>query len=280
MDKKAIKILLGTFKKSQDENLATWFYWDTYRQHITEADFMYAKAQGVMFDREQLSHPAICGRIKKAVDTIDRTKVVNAFIHSLSTRRLVYRSFLSSYCMGKNLPAHDFTASAAPNESICAICGLSRHAINRPVDYNPINYFKYKHGSCPDDLISVLFDVEQFSKLPAVTPTDEDRQLLNDLKTAILTAAPNDRVAQLKKRIAKVIPSNDEERLGLLEILGVIGILHDEQHVGYADAYIPYPEREHRPIRNDDAGYPVRWWQGKFGVDEEKWAYWFGDNSQ
>ena len=88
---------------------------------------MYAKAQGVMFDREQLSHPA---RIKKAVDAIDRTKVVNAFIHSLSTHRLVYRSFLSSYCMGKNLPAHDFTASAAPNESICAVCGLSRHAIN------------------------------------------------------------------------------------------------------------------------------------------------------
>ena len=51
MDKKAIKILLGTFKKSEDANLATWFYWDTYRQHITEADFMYAKAQGVMFDR-------------------------------------------------------------------------------------------------------------------------------------------------------------------------------------------------------------------------------------
>ncbi|WP_250255225.1 hypothetical protein [Chryseobacterium sp. Marseille-Q3244] len=64
----------------------------------------------------------------------------------------------------------------------------------------------------------------------------------------------------------------------MLEILGVIGVLHDDEHFGYADQYITYPEREHRPIRNDDVGYPARWWQGKFGIDTEKWKYWFGEN--
>ena len=67
---------------------------------------MYAKAQCEMFDREQLSHPAICERIKKAVDSIGRTKVVNAFIYSLSTCQLVYRSFLitdSRDCPNKSI---------------------------------------------------------------------------------------------------------------------------------------------------------------------------------
>ncbi|CAD0225461.1 hypothetical protein KYG33_00490 [Chryseobacterium sp. D764] len=61
----------------------------------------------------------------------------------------------------------------------------------------------------------------------------------------------------------------------MLEILGIIGILHDDTHFGYADQYVTYPEREHRLIRNDDVGYPARWWLEKFGVSHEKWKYWF-----
>ncbi len=39
MDKKAVKILLKTIKSSQDQNLESWFYWDTYMQFITEDEF-------------------------------------------------------------------------------------------------------------------------------------------------------------------------------------------------------------------------------------------------
>ena len=126
-------------------------------------------------------------------------------------------------------------------------------------------------------MISVLFDLEQFLKFPVVEPSDEDYNILNELKTIIETAQPNDRIAQLKKSISKAFKSNDDERLGLLEIFGVIGILHDDKHFGYADKYVTYPEREHRPIRNDDVNYPTRWWQGQFGVDGEKWDYWFNN---
>jgi len=60
-----------------------------------------------------------------------------------------------------------------------------------------------------------------------------------------------------------------------LEILSVIGILHDDTHFEDADQYVTYPEREYRLIRNDDVGYPARWWLGKFGMNHEKWEYWF-----
>ncbi|MGN7706780.1 hypothetical protein [Chryseobacterium sp. JV274] len=45
----------------------------------------------------------------------------------------------------------------------------------------------------------------------------------------------------------------------MLEILGIIGILHDDTHFGDADQYVTYPEREYRLIRNDNVGYPARW---------------------
>ncbi|REC60846.1 hypothetical protein DRF65_18760 [Chryseobacterium pennae] len=278
MDKKAINILFKAIKTSQDESLSDWFDWDSYMQYITKDDFEYAKKHNVMYEQENISHDDICRRIKAAVAKIEKQDVVNAFLYSLSTRQLEYRSFLSSYCIAQSLSEHSFIASPEPNEGICAVCELHTFEFEEPIEFNTINYFKYKHGACFDSLIQVLFDVEQFPKLPVVMPGDNDDKILNELKEIIETSEPNDRVSQLKKRISKTFKSNDDERVALLEIMGVIGILHDDEHFGYAEQYITYPERKHRPIRNDDVGYPARWWQGKFGIDAEKWEYWFGKN--
>lgn len=277
MDKKAIKILLKTIKTSQNESLRDWYEWDTYMKYITAEEFDFAKKHSVMYDKENISHNEICNRIKTAVEKIDKQNVVNAFIYSLSTRQLEYRSFLSSYCIGKSLTEHDFTSSPKPNETICAVCGLHTYEFEQPIEFNTYNYFKYKHGSCTDNLISVLFDLEQFPKFPTVEPNSNDFEILANLKKAIAHAEPNDRIAQLKKNISKTIKSNDFERLGILETFGIIGILHDDRHFGYAEKFVTYPERVHRPIRNDDVGYPARWWQGKFGIDNEKWNYWFDE---
>lgn len=276
MDKKAIQILLKTIKTSQNESLGDWFYWDSYMKYITKEDFEYAKKNSVMYDQEDISHDEIGRRIKTAVAKIKKEEVVDAFLYSLSTRQLEYRSFLSSYCIGKSLVEHSFIPSPEPNEGICTICELHTYEFEDPIEFNTINYFKYKDGACFDSLIQVLFDLEQFPKLPVVKPVENDYEILADLKKIIEASEPNDRISQLKKKISKTFKSNEGERLGVLEILGVIGILHDDIHFGYDKQFVTYPEREHRPVRNDDVGYPARWWQGKFGIDHEKWQYWFG----
>ncbi|AZA93436.1 Uncharacterised protein [Chryseobacterium nakagawai] len=278
MDEKAVKILLKTIKTSQDESLSDWFYWDNYMQYITQEDFEYAKKHSAMYEQENISHDEICRRIKIAVAKIEKQDIINAFLYSLSTRKLEYRSFLSSYCIAKSLAEHSFVPSPTPNERTCAVCGIHAYEFEEPIEFNTINYFKYKDGSCFDNLIQILFDLEQFPKLPLVKPCENDDKILKELKTIIETSEPGDRVSQLKKRISKTFKSNDGERVAVLEILGVIGVLHDDEHLGYADQYITYPVRVHRPIRNDDVGYLTRWWQGKFGMDTEKWEYWFGKN--
>lgn len=275
IDKKAIKILLNTFKKAQNEDLLNWHQWDNYIKHVSTEDFNYAKQQQVMFEREQISHNDICRRICQAISQIEKEEVVNAFIYSLSSRRLEYRSFLSSYCIGRHLQTHEFTPCLNPNETICAVCGLHTFESKKLIDFNVENYFKYKHGSCSDNLIAILFDLEQFLKLPKVKPNNKDHDILNSIKNIIEKAEPNDRVTQLKKQIASTLKSNDTERIGILETLGIIGVLHDNKHSGYTDNYVTYAEREYRPIRYDEVHYPANWWQGKFGVDSKYWSYWF-----
>jgi hypothetical protein len=276
MDKKAVNTLVKTMTKSQKNHLTNWYEWETYMQYISREDFIYAKENGIMFDQEKIPHNDICQRIKSAMTKIEKKEVVDAFLYSLSTRDLKYRSFLASYCIGKSLAEHEFETSPKPNERICAVCGLEYHEFENPIDFNIINYFKYKSGSCSDNLIAVMFDLEQFTKFPRVKPNEEDYEILIKIKEKIENADASCRIAQLNKNVSKTIQSNEEERLGIIETLGIIGILHDNQHFGYADKYVTYLEREHTSNRFDDVGYPARWWQGKFGVDLEKWDYWFG----
>jgi len=274
MDKKAVNILVSTIEKSQKTNQSSW--WKTYMDHINEEDFRYAKQHLTMFDPIKLSHNEIFKRITKAIEKIDKQNVVTAFLYSLSTRKLEYRSFLSSYCIGKVTPDHNYITSLKINDYTCSICGMSEYECKEEIEFNTINFFKYKHGSCFDSPVQILFDLEHFQNMPVVIPAEEDFEILNNIKKIIETSEPKDRISQLKKRIGPIIKSNDIEREGFLEILGVCGLIHDDIHIGYADNYVTYLERTHRPIHFDDIGYPARWWQGKFGVDNEKWEYWFG----
>lgn len=274
MDKKAINILISTFEKSQKQTLDYW--WKVYMDYINKEDFEYAKLHLTMFDPVNISHNEIFIRTAQAVDKIKKQDVVNAFLYSLSTRKLEYRSFLSSYCIGRTSPKHDFIASPKPNDYICSICGLSKYECEEEIELNTTNFFKYKQGSCFDSPTQILFDLEQFQNMPVFTPHKEDYNILQEIKRIIETSEPTDRISHLKRRIGPIVKSNDLERDGILEILGICGILHDGSHFGYSDHYVTFPERTHRPTRFDDIGYPARWWEGKFGVDQVNWEYWFG----
>ena len=275
LDKQAVSILMDTMKSAQAGQMMGWFEWAHYRRYVSDADFEYAVGQGVMFPPERIGHDDIFLRIKRAVRCINKQQVVDAFKYSLSTRQLVYRSFLTSYCMAKSLQEHAFTPMDAPNETVCAVCGLHTWEFENPVEFNTTHYFK-RLGGWDDHPLSVLFDVEHFAAFPKVSPSDADEEILRALKAMLQAAAPNDRVAQLKKATAKILKSNAEERQALLEMLGVLDILHNDEHGGYTNAYVPYAKRAHRTVHFDEVAYPARWWQGKDGVDEAQWVSWFG----
>jgi hypothetical protein len=96
-----------------------------------------------------------------------------------------------------------------------------------------------------------------------------------------MTAIQRDRdapLSQLASRLGQAFRSNKYARQGLLNLLGVIGILEAGERKGYFDAFVPADEREarRRPGKHDWE-YPVQWWNGSYGIRRDAFDSYFGD---
>src|SRR5262249_5293003 len=105
VDRRALKVLFDTYLTP-----AGWR--DEPSRSISPDDFEYAKRAGVMFDDILLSHADIVSRAIAAVRVVDRRAVANAFVASLSSRRLELRSALGSFAVLQHFPQH-----TAPQQS-------------------------------------------------------------------------------------------------------------------------------------------------------------------
>ena len=87
MDKKAKKILFETYWSSQG--------WKSERT-TNAADFEYAKSKGLMFDNITISLADLKPKLKVLLDETPIDKVVNAFLSSMTNKRLDWRSGVAS----------------------------------------------------------------------------------------------------------------------------------------------------------------------------------------
>ena len=83
--KDGLKILFDTFWSNKGWKKAT----------NSKEDFRFAKEQGYMFDYPKtLSHEEALAQLKKVVKQVNPKDVANAFLYSLTTCKLEYRSIL------------------------------------------------------------------------------------------------------------------------------------------------------------------------------------------
>ena len=69
---------------------------------VSVDDFLIAKKEGYMFDYPKyISHDEAVKKLIDLVKKVDKNDVSNAFLYSLSTRKLEYRSILGSYYYAK-----------------------------------------------------------------------------------------------------------------------------------------------------------------------------------
>nr|WP_319573436.1 hypothetical protein [uncultured Draconibacterium sp.] len=263
MDKKAKEILFSTFWSSSG--------WKGEKK-LEKFDFEYAKSKGLMFDTARLDHKELGDKIKSTYRKIDKKEIVKMFIASLASRRLEYRSFLSSFAVARVFEKHKFKSN---ENRFCNICGVF-HKEKTEYDLNVMNFEKIKWGGVRlSHLEYVAFDLEQALSMEKIIPTDEDYKILDEIKKTILTSSFDDRPRQLEKRLAKIFKSNANEREVILNIFGICGILESDKQKGFFEYFIPAIDREIRPINKTDWSYPVDWWQGKFGINEKAWNYYF-----
>jgi hypothetical protein len=255
VDRKALEILHKTFWSSTG--------WKPDNEQITAPeDLLYAKRAGVMFDPIQLSHDQIVRHAIEVVARVDARTVADAFLASLSTRRLELRSALGSFAVLRHFPEHEFSGDRS-----CMICGRDDDQ-DQFHDLNVLSFERYKLGGVRhDDRLYAAFDLEQFLRCERPDPVEADIAIFRDMLRTI-EAVPDETTApKLQAKLGKLLPSNKAEREILINILVHCGILSTPGHPSYFDGFIPESERMIPSYRNVDMAYPACWWRGRDGID-------------
>jgi hypothetical protein len=262
-DKKALQILLDTYWSPKG-----WKRDET----IDSADFEYARQAGYMFDRVTVTHDDIVARLLTIRDRISIEQVTDAFLASLSTRRLELRSALASFSFAAHFPNHRLVEQAGgqmPSGRLhCRLCGRYGHSTAEQEDLNVLSFERWKWGGVRHvDPLYCWFDLTQFEKASLFAPTQEDYRILARIVEIASGLTPNAKPNELAKRISKVIKSNGSERRVLIDILGYCGVLKPTGRCGFLQAFTSNEHRDRPPDHTNDWNYPVIWWQGADGVD-------------
>jgi hypothetical protein len=225
-----------------------------------------------------ISHDECIEKIFVILTKISEDKVSKAFLSSLSTRRLDWRSGLASYFIAKQLTPHKYTPVVSGHgykngvevytSYTCGICRDLKYGIigdekYENEDLNVLNFERIKWGGVRHGrLIYTLFDLEQFYLTEISEPTTEDISILKSILTIIDNSLPNDYPGALEKNLSKAIKSTKDEREILIEILACIDILK--------------PLSFNRPIRGKNDWTFAEYWRGEDKYNKEAVDRYFG----
>lgn len=266
---KGLKLLFATFW-----NGGMWGH-----KAPTAEDYALAKAEGYMFDPVPvLTHDETLLELRKVLGKISPEDVANAFLYSLSTRQLQYRSALGSYYYALAIPEHSHY-----DRGCCYYCNwYQMDDVDSPerehAGYNVFNFERYKWGGVRHTHPEyALFDLEQFMLLPKVEPTAEDREILKSILHAMTELPPSKKAGAYRELITKkkLLKSNKDEVAVLLDILGICGVLSGQDAPCYCDCFVNVYERSPMEHTNDYS-YPVNCWHVSDGVNVEWFRKVFG----
>ncbi|USB34949.1 hypothetical protein [Paenibacillus sp. YPG26] len=261
MDPKAKKILLHT-------------HWSSgWREKFScsDEDFQYARSKGLMFDPVTISHDECVRRLRELHEqSITREKVARAFLHSLSTRQVHWRSSLSSYALTHDLTIHTYAQRQpeGPSYSACGVCNDHRLMADEQYtdeDWNVMSFERVKWGGVRLNYLTYcLMDLEFLSREEDFEVGQEDIVILRRMLEAVQACGDQEAARQLEKRWKDVLPSNQYERDAIMEIWGFAGLLQ--------------PKDENRPQRGRGTDLvSVADWRGEDSFSDEKVQFYFGE---
>jgi hypothetical protein len=263
IEKRALKILFDTFWSS-----VGWK--QNGLQGLNAEDFAYAKSKRLMFDPVLLNHSDAVVRLSSLVKQLTKRQVADAFLASLSTRRLDWRSPLGSYAVFQQMPLHDTGAS----ENQCESCGFYLNDAKH--DFNVLSFERQKWGGVRHDHVEyAILDLELFLEADSPKPTQQDFQIFQEVIDSISTAPASATSSTLHSHFAGTLKSNKAERDTIVAILGFCGILGTPEHRGYTDAFVAKGDRRLPDRHFVDMNYPACWWNGMIGINQSELQTYF-----
>ncbi|MGQ3825767.1 hypothetical protein [Pseudomonas alliivorans] len=225
----------------------------------------------MIFPAEEIEHDELISKLIREKEISNKKDIVKSFMIGLENGQAEKRAALSAYAISLNFPKHRFESA----EKIqCEVCGAFR---KKARDFTFCNLARYTVGASnsgnPDQL---YFFLREHNK----TPISSVQSIANFKNVLDLLSAvtPQDTPTTVEKKIRSLsnIQMDKEQSRGLLDLLGHIGVLESTEHKGFVSTYT-YIGRAPKKSRSTDWSYPVDFWTGKDGVNEDAINFWFGD---
>lgn len=204
---------------------------------------------------------------------VTKEQVANAFLSSLTSRRLDWRSVLGSFSVSLNFPVHHWSTRSS-SQFQCPVCGTYERSEKE--DLSILNFERFKWGGVRHtDPLYIGFDLDQSSREEPPEPTSADRSTMRAILGTAGSMPPSAKLSDLTSALSKVLLSNASERRTLIGILGYAGILRDPSKPGFMNEFPSISQRPIVPWTKNDWPYPVQWWNGSCGVSNEATDFWF-----
>ncbi len=272
MDKKARNILFKTYWSA-----GGWT--DPAQRHTAPEDFAYAKSRGLMFDPISLTHDDCLTELLALRDGMPASLPARAFLCSLSSRRLDWRSGIASHQIAQQLAPHAYNPVVAGQSfgsdgsvtHVSHACGDCRDAGDSVIakaaycgiDLNVMNFERIKWGGVRHGRLEYAwFDLRQLAAADLPDPTADDIACFKQILSAAAACDAQDGPGALEARLKTVIASSKAERQSLIDILACVGVLR--------------PQSFDRPVNGRSDWRYVGAWRGADGYSETAVARWFG----
>ncbi len=249
-----------------------------------------------LLERNNITHDELINGVFHEYKKANKNKYSALFLSSLSSKKLNWRSGLSTFAIMQSFPKHSFTVRENFGVNKSLFDKMSKEDQKFVVRTTPCKYCSsYKNIEVDIELIEefflevgglVGFDIQDYyyylletNKLDEVKPMEEDFIIFSEILTILLEADEKDTVKKtVLSKIGKIkgFKSNKEQRQALLETLGYCSILETDEHKGFLKKYTNFasaPKKAH----SSDWNYPVDFWLGKDGINKEAFKFWFGD---
>lgn len=221
-----------------------------------------------------IPHNQYIKQIKDSFSQIDKKKVTDSFLYSLSSKKVEYRGYLACYAIARVLPQHDLKPMTYPSGNIgCTYCGFFDFV---EYDITHIDSELLKWGGVRfQDIFTIGHYLKKFIELEVPKPQKIDFDIFNNLIDTIVQLDDNAKPRDLEKIMSKIIKSNKGQREMILNQLGIIGLLETNEHSGYFKTFDINHELPN--VSKIDWLIPIAWWKGKDGINWEVYNYYFGD---
>lgn len=249
MDKKAVQIL----NRLMD---------DQKKHSVSAEELAYARKMGVVVEDRPITLDQALDVLTHCFDAVSLEDVAQAFLYSLSSRDVDYRYILASYVYARSWFSFDRGRTQELPEKLTGTF---------------FNWVKHKGGGIWGTIGKPIFYLEQFASMERRVASDADVEIVRsilELADSIDDEASGTALATAI-RTAKLLPCNQAEAVGIVETLGICGILEAPRHPGFLHSFTPPLERDTGDLRQS-LSYPLNWWRGANGVNWENAAGVFG----